>query len=162
MTMAFHKNSLALSSLLFLLGYCSTTAVATGPTVSVENGTYEGVYSSTYDQDFFLGIPFAQPPLGSLRFHQPVSLNTSWEGTKKATEYYPECVGYGVCSYILHIYYIYGEYIYMCMLDRLTMRRAMIGLIRCPRTVWLSMWFVLQGMRMRACLWQCGSMGKSM
>ncbi|CRG83165.1 hypothetical protein PISL3812_00514 [Talaromyces islandicus] len=92
--MAFHKTHLALSSFLFLLGFCSTTS-ATGPTVSVKNGTYEGVFSSTYDQDFFLGIPFAQPPLGSLRFHQPVSLNTSWEGVKKATEYYPECVGYG-------------------------------------------------------------------
>jgi hypothetical protein len=132
--MAFHKSSLALSGFLFLLGCCSTT-VATGPTVSVENGTYEGVYSNTYDQDLFLGIPFAQPPLGSLRFHQPVSLNTSWDGLKKATEYYPECVGYGVCL-ILQIF-LHGIYIYI--LDRLTRCRVMTGLTRYQKTAWLSM-----------------------
>lgn len=30
------------------------------PTVTVKNGTYSGVYSPGYDQDFFLGMPYAQ------------------------------------------------------------------------------------------------------
>jgi hypothetical protein len=30
------------------------------PTVTVKNGTYSGLYSPYYHQDFFLGIPFAQ------------------------------------------------------------------------------------------------------
>jgi carboxylesterase type B len=68
---------------------------ATAPLVTVKNGTYVGVHSATYQQDFFLGIPFAQPPLDDLRFRRPQSLNTAWEGTKNATAYYPHCVGYG-------------------------------------------------------------------
>lgn len=30
------------------------------PVVTVKNGTYSGVYSDEYDQDFFLGMPYAQ------------------------------------------------------------------------------------------------------
>ncbi|KXT06800.1 hypothetical protein AC578_7089 [Pseudocercospora eumusae] len=65
------------------------------PTVTVKNGTIAGVHSSTYNEDYFLGIPFAQPPLGELRFRNPQSINTSFDGTLEATEYAPECYGYG-------------------------------------------------------------------
>lgn len=65
------------------------------PSVSVQNGSYTGVHSSTYGQDFFLGIPYAQPPLGDLRFRVAQALNSSWEDSRNATAYYPECVGYG-------------------------------------------------------------------
>jgi carboxylesterase type B len=74
---------------------------ATAPTVRILNGTYEGVHSAEYDQDFFLGIPFAQPPVNDLRFRQAQSLNTSWTGSRKATEYSPECIGYGSDDWIL-------------------------------------------------------------
>ena len=66
------------------------------PTVTVKNGTYTGTYNGYYDQDLFLGMPYAQPPLGNLRFNLPVSLNASFPGSKDATAYSPECVGYGV------------------------------------------------------------------
>lgn len=66
------------------------------PTVNVLNGSYYGIHNSVYNQDFFLGIPFSQPPIGDLRFRLPQSLNSTWSGTKNATEYSPECVGYGV------------------------------------------------------------------
>ena len=65
------------------------------PTVTLQNGTYSGLHQSTYGQDFFLGVPFAQPPLGDLRFRVPQPLNSTWEDTRNATAYYPECVGYG-------------------------------------------------------------------
>lgn len=65
------------------------------PTVTLQNGTYTGVHSSTYGQDFFLGVPFAQPPLGDFRFRVPQPLNSTWKGSRSATAYYPECVGYG-------------------------------------------------------------------
>ena len=65
------------------------------PTVTLQNGTYTGVHQSTYGQDYFLGIPFAQPPLGDLRFRVPQPLNTTFDGSRNATAYYPECVGYG-------------------------------------------------------------------
>ena len=32
----------------------------TAPAVAVKNGSYRGFYSSSYNQDFFLGIPYAQ------------------------------------------------------------------------------------------------------
>lgn len=65
------------------------------PTVQTKNGTYSGVHSPGYQQDFFLGMPFAQPPVGDLRFSNPVPLNSSWDGTIEATSYAPACVGYG-------------------------------------------------------------------
>jgi carboxylesterase type B len=57
------------------------------PTAQVKNGTYEGVYDSQYNQDFFLGIPYAQAPVGDLRFKNPASLNESWADSKQATQY---------------------------------------------------------------------------
>jgi cholinesterase len=57
------------------------------PTVTVRNGTYAGVRSPTYDQDFFLGMLYAQQPVGKLRFKGPQLLNTSWDDTRNATQY---------------------------------------------------------------------------
>lgn len=69
-------------------------ASSVAPTAQIKNGSYVGKYSAEYDQDFFLGIPYAQPPVGDLRFRNPVSLNTTWEEAKPATEYSSE-----VCSF---------------------------------------------------------------
>ncbi|KAL4969629.1 Alpha/Beta hydrolase protein [Aspergillus stella-maris] len=66
------------------------------PTAHVQNGTYEGIYSPEYDQDFFLGVSFAQPPVDDLRFRLPQSLNSTWEGPKHAKDYSLLCVGYGL------------------------------------------------------------------
>ncbi|EMD60834.1 hypothetical protein COCSADRAFT_192686 [Bipolaris sorokiniana ND90Pr] len=70
-------------------------ASSIAPTAQTKNGSYVGRYSAEYDQDFFLGVPYAQPPVGDLRFRNPVGLNTTWEEDKPATEYSPECYGYG-------------------------------------------------------------------
>lgn len=51
------------------------------------NGTYSGRYDSARHQDVFLGIPYAQPPLGDFRFRRPVSLNHSWDGTRDAKNF---------------------------------------------------------------------------
>lgn len=71
-------------------------AITTSPIVQVKNGTYVGVHNEQYDQDFFLGIPFAQPPLGQLRLARPQGLNTSWTGSRNVTEFGPGCVGFSV------------------------------------------------------------------
>ncbi|ORY25053.1 Alpha/Beta hydrolase protein [Naematelia encephala] len=63
------------------------------PTVTVVNGTYVGVHLPSLQQDIFLGIPFAQPPIGDLRLAPPASLNSSWSDTRSATTYGPGCVG---------------------------------------------------------------------
>ncbi|KAF4964382.1 hypothetical protein FSARC_7681 [Fusarium sarcochroum] len=71
----------------------SPTHVTTSiPTVTVKNGTYAGVYSAQYDQDYFLGMRFAQPPE---RFSVAKGLNTSWDGARHVTEYPVHCHGYG-------------------------------------------------------------------
>lgn len=65
------------------------------PIATVKNGTYTGLHSIPYNQDYFLGVPFAQPPVGDLRFQVPQSLNSSWIGTRHAMDYSAACVGYG-------------------------------------------------------------------
>ena len=89
--------------LLAALTTCASIATATpiisraadGPSVQLKNGTVSGLHSSTYNQDYFLGVPFAQPPVGELRFRNPQSLNASFGESIQATSYAPECVGYG-------------------------------------------------------------------
>lgn len=67
----------------------------TSPTVQVKNGTYVGKYVPEWEQDQFLGIPYAQPPLGPLRFAWPKSLDTAFTGPRDATEYGFSCMQYG-------------------------------------------------------------------
>ncbi|PSR81083.1 carboxylesterase family protein [Coniella lustricola] len=74
------------------------------PTVALKNGSYYGVYSSQYDQDYFLGMRFAQAPVGDLRLRQPQSLNNTWAGLQNATTYQPECIGYGSDQWVLGNY----------------------------------------------------------
>lgn len=64
------------------------------PKVEVRNGTYAGVSNEYYQQEYFLGIPYAQPPTGSLRFASPKPVNESFD-ERSATEYGPVCIGYG-------------------------------------------------------------------
>ena len=61
--------------LIALLSLCAPSLVAaiptsrtTAPTVTVKNGSYAGVHNTYYNQDYFLGIPYAQvgPPHISL------------------------------------------------------------------------------------------------
>ncbi|ESZ98506.1 putative extracellular lipase [Sclerotinia borealis F-4128] len=88
-----------------LLGTATATSqpstINNSPKVSILNGTYHGIHLSPYNEDVFLGIPFAQPPVGSLRFNPPQSLNTTWDIPRNATEYSPECIGYGSDDWVL-------------------------------------------------------------
>ncbi|TEA12812.1 Lipase 4 [Colletotrichum sidae] len=75
--------------------------ITAAPTVQVKNGSYYGIHNEAYSQDFFLGMPYAQPPVDDLRFRVPRSLNSSWEGARNATEYSPQCFGYGSDTWVL-------------------------------------------------------------
>ncbi|KAH8788755.1 Alpha/Beta hydrolase protein [Diaporthe sp. PMI_573] len=70
----------------------SSLHARSGPVVTVKNGSYEGLYSSQYDQDFFLGMRYSQP---AERFSLAQPLDSTWNGTEPATSYPPSCVGYG-------------------------------------------------------------------
>lgn len=65
------------------------------PKVTIQNGTIEGLSIPSYDQEAFLSIPFAEPPIGNRRFFPPQYLRRSWERTLQTKAYPPKCVGYG-------------------------------------------------------------------
>jgi hypothetical protein len=60
------------------------------------NGTYKGTYLAGYSQYRFVGMPYAAPPVGPLRFRVAQPLNVSWDGIREATQYGPQCLTYGV------------------------------------------------------------------
>jgi hypothetical protein len=51
-----------------LLTLAEGRACESKPTVTIKNGTYYGVHNSEFNQDFFLGMPFAKvsQPVGSV------------------------------------------------------------------------------------------------
>lgn len=65
-------------------------------TVNIKNGSVIGAYNPTYHQDLFLGIPYATPPVGQLRFARPQPLNQSWSEPRIAQQYSPFCFGVSV------------------------------------------------------------------
>lgn len=96
--MHFLLSALPLLSAAFAAPTGSASASNGAPTAAVKNGTIAGMHSDAYNQDMFLGIPYAQPPVDELRFRNPQSLNTTLNSTYQATSYSPSCVGYGVCA----------------------------------------------------------------
>ncbi|KAI0975702.1 Alpha/Beta hydrolase protein [Xylaria arbuscula] len=82
--------------LLLTVSSWASTALASSetlvPSVTVANGTINGRYlAESWDQDLFLGIPYAQPPLGSLRFKWPQPLNDTYETPLDASSYGYSC-----------------------------------------------------------------------
>lgn len=61
------------------------------PAVTVLNGTYEGLYLPSFNQDIFLGIPYAQDTGGQNRFRIPQPLNETWDGARPAKTYGHAC-----------------------------------------------------------------------
>ncbi|UWX56690.1 carboxylesterase family protein [Maribacter litopenaei] len=50
--------------------------------VSIENGIIEGNYDTHSGIQRYFGIPFAQPPVGDLRWKAPQPVQ-NWEGVKE-------------------------------------------------------------------------------
>ncbi|KAI0105722.1 alpha/beta-hydrolase [Nemania sp. FL0031] len=66
------------------------------PSVVVKNGTINGRHlAETWDQDLFLGIPYAQPPTGPLRFKWPQPINASFKTPLDASAYGYSCYQFG-------------------------------------------------------------------
>jgi para-nitrobenzyl esterase len=86
----------ALSALLVAITTASATAAPTrhpggsghGPVVATDRGLVRGIATNAADE--FLGIPYAAPPVGALRWQPPQSMSR-WPGVRQATQYAPHC-----------------------------------------------------------------------
>ncbi|KNG48724.1 carotenoid ester lipase-like protein precursor [Stemphylium lycopersici] len=76
--------------LLHFFAYTIATSSTLSPTANTTNGTLIGIHNTHYDQDFFLGIPYAEPPTGELRFQRPKPVAQPWK-QRNATEIGPSC-----------------------------------------------------------------------
>jgi len=63
-------------------------ASAGGPVAGTANGAVRGLANGAVDE--FLGIPYAAPPVGALRW-QPSQPAASWSGVRDATQFAPHC-----------------------------------------------------------------------
>ena len=87
-------QAMAIFKYLFVVSLCFLTVLGS-PVVTVKNGTLRGIHSNEWDQDYFLGIPYAQPPVGDLRFRWPRSIEKAYDGDRDATQYSYSCYQYG-------------------------------------------------------------------
>src|SRR3954452_8469648 len=81
--------SLLFAIQLFSFSYSQTNTTAAAPQVKISNGILEGTYESGIR--IFKGIPFAQPPVGNLRWREPQPVQ-NWTGVRNADEFGPHCM----------------------------------------------------------------------
>ena len=59
--------------------------------VKIANGTVEGILDKNSGERSFKGIPFAEPPVGDLRWKPPQPVK-NWQGGRKADKFGPRCM----------------------------------------------------------------------
>src|SRR5439155_6196551 len=84
----FMKPTLLLLAIV-LLTVTAQSAAITDP-VRIESGLISGTTGTSSDVRVYKGIPFAQPPVGSLRWRAPQPV-THWDGVRKADQFGPRC-----------------------------------------------------------------------
>ncbi len=82
---------LAVAALLLLTGEAgAANSLATSP-VRTEGGLVSGVPTSTPGVTVYKGIPYAEPPVGELRW-QPPRPARPWQGVRDGSQFGPRCV----------------------------------------------------------------------
>lgn len=83
------------TALAFLLGAQRVggqiPAVSAGPVVHTRSGNVSGTAGKLPGVNAYLGIPFAAPPVGDLRWRAPRPA-PSWKGTRAADHFSPSCI----------------------------------------------------------------------
>ena len=74
-----------------VLAVTSVVPAAVSEPVKLETGAVSGVAGSTADIRVFKGIPFAAPPVGTLRWKAPQPA-AHWDGVRKADQFGPRCM----------------------------------------------------------------------
>jgi para-nitrobenzyl esterase len=64
--------------------------LAPGPIVETDKGKVQGVLDDITRKPIFLGIPYAAPPTGALRWKAPAPA-TAWSGVRKADQFGSRC-----------------------------------------------------------------------
>jgi para-nitrobenzyl esterase len=82
------RFSTALGMILSAAALLSPAHAAGGPTVTTTAGKVQGFVVNGVSE--FLGIPYAAPPVGNLRWRPPVA-SASWSGVRQAAAYGPIC-----------------------------------------------------------------------
>jgi len=92
-----NKLCFSFLTLLFLLfsNYSFSQEVKKGSwesnKVKITGGTIQGFFDKSTGVRCFWGVPYAQPPIGDLRWRAPQSLK-SWKGIRKADEFEPRAM----------------------------------------------------------------------
>jgi len=76
------------AALLAALGLSAASGTVQAPIVQTTSGPVEGVYKT--DAAEYLGIPYAAPPVGNLRWRPPIK-PAAWTATRAAKTFGPAC-----------------------------------------------------------------------
>jgi para-nitrobenzyl esterase len=74
-----------------ILAGASILSAAISDPVRIDTGLVSGVQGTSDDVRVYKGIPYAAPPIGDLRWHEPRPA-AHWEGVHKAEEFGPVCM----------------------------------------------------------------------
>ena len=80
---------------LFAPTLCVVAASNPNPLAKTANGTLEGTLTADSAIRVFRGIPFAQPPVGPLRWKAPQP-PANWSGVRQAAKFGPRCMQHAI------------------------------------------------------------------
>lgn len=86
-----------ISAVFYLIVLAKATPSSLEPTVSIDAGTMQGGRcTGSSDAVFYKAIPYAQPPIGELRFAPPEAYSGKYpKGSLLANESASDCIQFG-------------------------------------------------------------------